>query len=100
MTHVENSSVTRETDAMIQIEGEPSQQRALIASLTPQGLVLRPKGKTEKASKTIPFGEIWGEKASADEANFDNGYAVGMSDCLDHLISGLKKKRDLLKLFS
>ena len=87
MTHVEQSAVHRETGATVTIEDT---ERILIASLTPEGLLLRPKGMSKSRGVTIPYSSAWtidpeseGQQGLKDEDDWDKGYAQGQEDLKD-----------------
>ena len=93
-----DKAVTRLTHDHIDVEG----QRQLIASLTPEGLELRPKGFSKSRAITISFPTIWElgqnyqlqvsphdseqdvrhpvQEEEEDQDSWDRGYAQGQED--------------------
>ena len=84
MTHVEQSAVHRETGATVLMEED---ERILIASLTPEGLVLRPKGMSKSRGVVFPYSSIWSgtseDSKPDDEDDWDKGYTQGQEDLKD-----------------
>ena len=87
MTHVNQSTVRRETGATVTIEDT---ERILIASLTPEGLRLRPKGMSKSRGVTFPYSSVWtidpkpeGQQGPEDEDDWDKGYTQGQEDLKD-----------------
>jgi len=92
MTHVNQSIVHRETDASVPVE---EVERLLIASLTPEGLLLRPKGMSKSRGVVFPYSTIWNgtpdDSKPEDEDDWDKGYTRGQSDLKDWVDSKLKR---------
>lgn len=97
MTHVKNSSVARDTDDTTIIDGE---KRQLIAALTPEGVVIRPKGLSKSRSLTFTYAEIFEASAAPkvaedsldeDKDAWDRGYTQGQADLKDYVKRRLKK---------
>ena len=91
MTHVEQSVVHRETGATILME----EDERIIASLTPEGLVLRPKGMSKSRGVVFPYSNIWSgtseDSKPDDEDDWDKGYTQGQEDLKDWVSRKLKR---------
>ena len=93
MTHVNNSAVTRDTDDVVTIDGV---ERPLIVALTPEGLMMRPKGMSKSRAVTYEYARIWNnppaKEVDFDEGDWDRGYAQGQADLKDYVKGKLKRE--------
>ena len=74
----------------------------MIVALTPEGLMLRPKGMSKSRAVTYEYPRIWNnppakevdfdEVGDGDEGDWDRGSAQGQADLKDYVKGKLKRE--------